>query len=118
MAERETAHGPADQAPVVRPDLGRGLEICPCCNSDLVYPVDWEPAEAGRWRVSLRCPECESLGGGVYSQDVVDAFDEALDLGTEALLEALEQLARANLEDEVDRFLAALEADLILPEDF
>jgi hypothetical protein len=118
MAERETARGPADQAPVARPDLGRGLEICPCCDSDLVYPVDWEPAESERWRVALRCPDCEWLGGGVYSQEVVDAFDEALDLGTAALLEALTQLTRANLEDQVERFLAALEADLILPEDF
>jgi hypothetical protein len=118
MPERETASGPPEQAPVVRPDLGRGLEICPCCNSDLVYPVDWEPAESRRWRVGLRCPDCEWLGGGVYSQEVVDAFDEALDLGTETLLEALTQLTRANLEDQVERFLAALEADLILPEDF
>ena len=37
------------------------------CDSRLVYPVDWAPAESGRWRVDLRCPDCEWTGGGVYS---------------------------------------------------
>jgi hypothetical protein len=49
---------------------------------------------------------------------VVDRFDEALDLGTDAMLNDLLLLARANMESEVDRFVAALVADHILPEDF
>jgi hypothetical protein len=96
----------------------RGLEVCPACDSRLVYPLDWEPADPNRWRVGLRCPDCEWHGGGVYNQRMVDAFDEALDLGTEALLEELTLLARANLEEELERFIAALHADRILPEDF
>jgi hypothetical protein len=95
-----------------------GLEVCPACDSRLVYPLDWEPAELNRWRVGLRCPDCEWLGSGVYDQHTVDAFDEALDLGTEALLEELTLLSRANLEEQVERFIAALQADQILPEDF
>jgi hypothetical protein len=95
-----------------------GLEVCPACDSRLVYPLDWEPAELNRWRVGLRCPDCEWLGGGVYDQQAVDAFDEALDLGTEALLEELTLLTRANLEEQVEGFIAALYADQVLPEDF
>jgi hypothetical protein len=94
------------------------LHVCPACASDLVIPIDWAPARTQSWRVQLRCPDCEWSGGGVYSQKVVDRFDEALDLGTDAMLNDLALLARANMEAEVDRFVAALVADHILPEDF
>ena len=73
---------------------------------------------ASGWTVDLRCPDCEWTGGGVYAQEVVDRFDEALDGGTEQLLDDLNLLARANMEEQVERFVAALWADRILPEDF
>jgi hypothetical protein len=94
------------------------LHVCPRCESELVYPIDWAPAERDRWSVELRCPNCEWLGGGVYDQEVVDHFDAALDSGIDQLLADLNLLARANLEERVRRFVAALEADQILPEDF
>jgi len=94
------------------------LHICPSCNSDLVYPTDWAPASNRYWQVALRCPECEWNGGGSYSQDVVDRLDEALELGTESVLEDLNVLTRANMEDQINRFVTALSADQILPEDF
>jgi hypothetical protein len=94
------------------------LHVCPTCSSELVYPTDWAPADRTRWSVELRCPDCEWVGGGVYSQQVVDSFDEALDSGTEQLLGDLTTLARANMEEQLQRFVAALWADDILPEDF
>jgi hypothetical protein len=96
----------------------QALHICPACDSELVYPVDWSPAERKRWSVDLRCPDCEWTGGGVYSQAVVDRFDEALDNGTEQLLDDLNLLSRANMQEQVDRFVAALNSGDILPEDF
>ncbi len=81
-------------------------------------PPSWEEAGADAWHVELRCPECETCREGVFSQDTVDAFDEELDVGTDALTADLRRLTRANMADEVDRFAAALEADAILPEDF
>jgi hypothetical protein len=94
------------------------LHVCPACNSDLVYPTDWAPARDRHWHVALRCPECEWNGGGLYSQNVVDRLDEALDRGTESVLDDLNLLVRANMEDQIARFVSALDADLILPEDF
>lgn len=95
-----------------------GLHVCPCCESELVYPTDWSPAPRKRWNVDLRCPECEWLGNGIYSQEIVDSFDEVLDAGTEQLLTDLQLLARANMEEQIERFVAALRAGKILPEDF
>jgi hypothetical protein len=106
---------------VRRPASGHSpeaLHICPTCTSHLVYPTDWAPADGTRWSVELRCPDCEWAGGGIYSQQVVDLFDEALDSGTEQLLDDLTTLARANMEEQLQRFVAALWADDILPEDF
>ncbi len=68
--------------------------------------------------MALRCPGCEWNGGGSYSQEIVDRFDEVLERGTESVLEDLSVLTRANMEDQIDRFVSALTADQILPEDF
>jgi hypothetical protein len=94
------------------------LHVCPTCDSELVYPIDWAPAPERRWTVELRCPDCEWRGGGTYDQRVVDRFDEQLDVGTEALLGDLGLIARANMEDELERFVAAIDSGAILPEDF
>jgi hypothetical protein len=94
------------------------LHVCPSCNSGLVYPTDWAPASDRHWQVALRCPECEWNGGGTYSQDVVDRFDEELERGTQAIVRDLRRLTRANMAEEIDRFVAALDADGIQPMDF
>lgn len=106
-------------APRSTPSQGaEALHVCPACASELVFPTDWAPADRTRWSVELRCPDCEWNGGGIYSQQVVDRFDEALDAGTEQLLDDLTTLARTNMEEQLERFTAALWADDILPEDF
>ncbi len=94
------------------------LHICPECDRDLVYPVDWEEASATHWEVELRCPNCEWNEVGTYDQATVDRFDEHLDQGTDALVKDLRRMVQANMEAEAERFAAALDANAILPEDF
>jgi hypothetical protein len=97
---------------------GQELHLCGSCGSDLVYPLEWEEAGATHWEVLLRCPNCQWVGTGVFDQDSVERFDERLDRGTEALVRDLKGLMRANMEAGIERFVAALEADAVLPEDF
>jgi len=94
------------------------LQRCPECEQDLVYPVEWEEASSTHWEVLLRCPNCEWERAGTYDQATVDRFDEHLDRGTEALVRDLRRLTRANMEDEIDLFVRALELDAIQPMDF
>ena len=94
------------------------LHLCGTCDSELVYPVDWEEAGDTHWEVTLRCPNCEWSGTGIFEQDIVERFDEELDRGTEALVRDLKNLMQANMEEEIDRFVSALEAGHIVPEDF
>jgi len=95
-----------------------GMHACPSCSSVLVQPVNWHEQGDGHWNVELRCPECEWWGRDSYSQGEVDRYDEELDRGGQELIEDLRALTRANMEDEADRFAAALASDSVLPEDF
>jgi uncharacterized protein with PIN domain len=96
----------------------RDLHVCLECDSQLVYPVAWEEVEPARWEVSLRCPNCEWTVTDTFDEELIHRFDETLDQGTEALVADLRQLTRANMEDDVERFIAALNAEYVLPEDF
>jgi len=99
-------------------DTDRDLCICEVCSSELVEPVEWEAAGPERWRVALSCPNCGYWTDGVFSQECVDRFDERLDEGTAVLLAELKRLRHDNMADDTERFIAALNAGAILPEDF
>jgi hypothetical protein len=114
LERRREGHG--RPASGLRP--AEDLSVCPCCETDFVYPTDWSPTDNRRWRVSLRCPQCEWRGGGDFEQELVDRFDDSLDETMQSVLEDLELLTRANMEEQIERFIAALHADQILPEDF
>ena len=113
MAVQRHQHDKAAKARPANP-----LHECLECDSDLVYPVDWTEAGSERWTVSLRCPNCEGVTTGTYGQDQVDAFDVELDAGVEALVRDLNELTRANMAADVERLVAAIHADAVLPEDF
>jgi hypothetical protein len=104
--------GPVEPAP------GQPLHLCTDCSSDLVYPTDWQEAGPTDWEVELRCPNCEWRGTGVFSQEIVEAFDDELDRGIDVLLADYRALVNSNMEDEIDRFAKALHAGAILPADF
>jgi hypothetical protein len=108
----------AEPLPPCKPGSADDLHICPRCERGLVYPVEWEEVSPTHWEVLLRCPNCEWNELGIYDQETVDRFDEELDHGTEAVIRDLKRLTQANMEEEVERFVDALGADAILPEDF
>jgi hypothetical protein len=95
-----------------------GLHVCPDCDSELVQPVAWAEAPQRLWELVLQCPNCFWLDEGVFGQDQVDALEERLDDGLTEMLSDLRRLTQANMSEEIERFAAALNADLILPEDF
>jgi hypothetical protein len=109
---------PVEDAAADAPRQIDDLHICPECDRDLVYPVEWQEASVTHWEVLLRCPNCEWTELGTYDQATVDRFDETLDCGTETMVRDLRRLVQANMEEEAERFAAALAADAILPEDF
>ena len=95
-----------------------GLHICQDCGSELVQPVDWRATQDDRWELTLYCPNCDWTCRGVYDHEQIEQLEEQLDDGVEAIMRDLNRLTNANMADEIERFASALEADLILPEDF
>ena len=96
----------------------RGLHVCPDCASELAQPVDWSEAPDERWNLLLSCPNCHWYTEGVYTQDQVRELEDRLDEGLADMLRDLKRLTQANMADQIDRFIIALNADYILPEDF
>jgi hypothetical protein len=94
------------------------LHVCFNCGGGLVYPLDWCEEGVRHWRIVLRCPECESRREGVFEQSAVELLDDELDRAAGALLGDLRRMTHANMSEEVDFFVRALDADLITPADF
>ncbi len=94
------------------------LHVCMECSSELVYPVEWEESGTENWSVLLHCPNCDVYREGIFSQDTVEVFDEELDRGADALARDYKRLMRANMAEEIDRFVGAITSGAILPEDF
>lgn len=99
------------------PDV-RDLSVCPTCQGDLVQPLTWGEADEGRWELMLECPNCWWTETAVYERDQVERLEDKLDEGLADMIADVRRLSQANMAADVDRFIAAMQADLILPEDF
>jgi hypothetical protein len=94
------------------------LHVCFHCAGELVFPLDWSEEGRRHWRVVLRCPECESRREGIFEQAAVERLEDELDRAAAALLGDLRRVTHANMSDEIEFFIRALDADLIVPTDF
>ena len=94
------------------------LHVCRHCRAPLVQPVSWSETERERWELELMCPNCGWTITGIFTQSEVEELEDRLEEGLSEMLVDLHRLAQANMSDEVERFIAALDADVILPEDF
>jgi hypothetical protein len=94
------------------------LHVCPYCGGGFVYPLDWSEEGPWHWRIVLRCPDCERVGTGVFPQASVERFDNELERAAGELLSDLRRLTHANMAEEIQFFIRALDADVIVPSDF
>lgn len=118
---RDLTSSPSPSPPV--PDtppgkLDQGVLVCGACRSKLMFPADCEEHGRDLWCIELRCPECGIRVWARFDIEMLDALDRELDRA-EAEIEAdLACLTRANMADYVNRFVSALDAGAIEPEDF
>lgn len=97
---------------------GKLLHICVSCASPLVHPLRWVEHDESRWLMTLRCPECEALTEGLFTDQAVHRLAAELDRGEAVLLDSLERVTRENMTEALELLQHALETDLILPSDF
>jgi len=118
---RNRAQQPNQLQPVGNPGPSAApedLHVCPYCSGSFVYPLDWSEEGPWHWRIVLRCPDCERVGTGVFPQAVVERFDNELERASSELLSDLRRLTHANMAEEIQFFIRALQADVIVPSDF
>jgi len=96
----------------------RELHICPSCECDLVQPISWSETTDGQWDLALECPNCGHGESGTFTRLQVEQLEDHLDEGLTEMIADLQRLTQANMAADVDRFVSALEAGFILPEDF
>jgi hypothetical protein len=102
----------------LREEVYRPLHVCRHCRAPLVQPMSWAETEDDQWQLELMCPNCGWTISGVFNQAEVEELEDRLEEGLSEMLADLHRLAQANMTDEVERFIAALDANGILPEDF
>jgi hypothetical protein len=97
------------------------LHVCPspdCCGG-MVQPERWVQADdRGSWRLWTFCGECLTHYVGVFGEKQIDDYDKVLDAQTNEMQSVLKKIEREDMENFVGTFSAALEADIIGPEDF
>jgi hypothetical protein len=107
-----------DEAAAPGEGVTHGLHVCPCCESELVQPIEWGGVSSRHMELTLHCPNCYWTRHGTYDEEQVAQLEDRLDDGVGAILRDLRRLTNANMADEIERFAAALAHDFILPEDF
>jgi hypothetical protein len=96
----------------------RPLHTCLQCSSPLVQPLRWRELGDPGWELILHCPNCDWLAAGLVTEAEIERLEDELDAGLAEMLADLRRLTQANMADEIDRFMSAVELGLILPEDF
>ena len=96
------------------------LDVCVACGRTFVVPsaiLEVVPSER-RYTVELTCNNCGHSRVGTYDEQAMEDLDRALDRDQSALQATARRVYRENMLAEIERFVAALDANLILPEDF
>jgi hypothetical protein len=95
------------------------LHVCASCTRDFIVPVSVvDLIDHDRCIVELACTNCGTAALGVHDDRSLMELDRRLDEAQEQMREAIQVLEIADDLDRVDRFVRALRADQILPEDF
>lgn len=94
------------------------LQTCPLCKSDLVYPVERHQVNDMEWKVMLLCPNCLCKREMVVDRETVRELLKNARIAREKLMKELDSMEKKNMQDEVDKFVTALDRDHILPIDF
>ena len=93
------------------------LQICPVCKGKLVYPTR-TIGLTNISRVSLRCPECFLDRLVEVSNTKATEFLQVHIKMKQALERQVKRLEKTNMEEEIEKFVYALNRDYIQPLDF
>jgi hypothetical protein len=94
------------------------LELCDMCGRDFVYPVEWEPVGSERWRLLLRCGECETWSDVTVTSAVAQRYDVELHRCAGVMAALLNRMGRERMVGQAEAMTIALELGLVDAADF
>ena len=94
------------------------LVVCVGCHADFVNPVSWHELSETHWWIRLRCGECGFVREVEVTNEEAQRFEHELDRGVKQIAAAFVRLDRERMIADSDAITAALERDLIDPDDF
>ena len=95
----------------------RTPHVCTACAQPFVQ-AEFGIQEGVRWRLFLHCESCGWSGQELLDERALERFERELDADRRQMCLDLERLTQSNMHEYRDRFVTALMADAILPEDF
>jgi hypothetical protein len=97
----------------------QGLEVCIACHRPFVVPVTLlDLVDEGLYLLALHCKNCDRLSTGVHEDAELELLERRDALTASRMEAAVEIIDVARFLDDLDSFTRALQADLVLPEDF
>jgi hypothetical protein len=97
---------------------GGGLDRCPDCRRPFMCPIVWDTVGEDHWLIESRCGECGAWRRDIVTNDQADQYDLVLARQSAEIQLGLARLEREQMTVELDRFVAALDHDLIDAADF
>lgn len=95
------------------------LSVCAACKRRFVVPVSvLDVVDRGRFVVELECNNCGHATLSVHGDQELESLDRQLDRSAAHLRDFADAMTESRELELIDRFVGALHADEILPEDF
>ena len=95
------------------------LHVCTDCHQPFVVPVSvLDVIDGDRCVVELHCTNCDETRIGVHDDSELTSLDEQLELTTEVLRNTLDVFDAVEEWERAERFIEALHAGHIVPDDF
>jgi hypothetical protein len=96
-----------------------GLETCSACHRPFVVPIALlDLVDEGLYLLALHCTNCDRLCVGVHEDAELEQLEHRDAVATSQIEAALDVIEVTRFIDDLDGFTRALEAGLVLPEDF
>jgi hypothetical protein len=100
-------------------ELVRRPHVCRVCQRPFLTPLTIVPLVSQEgYVVEMQCTNCEDATVALLDEDQMEQLDRELDRQSGHLRHTLAEIQLADELDEIDRFVEALDAGHILPEDF
>ena len=97
---------------------GTGPHHCLECGRDFMCPIEWDTVGEEHWLIHSRCGECGTWRSEVVTNAEAERYDVTLARQSEEIARGLARIDRERMAADLDRFVAALDRDLIDATDF